>query len=105
MYAIAFDMDTARLGDEYPETTYHGAYADISKVLRKYGFTRQQGSVYFGDETVDAVTCVIATQELTTTYFWFASCVRDIRMLRIEDNNDLRPAVDRASDLIRGNRP
>ena len=27
----------------------------------------------------------------------FAASVRDIRMLRIEDNNDLRPAMDRAA--------
>jgi virulence-associated protein VapD len=61
--------------------------------------------VYFGNEKVDAVTCVLAVQELTRTYSWFGPSVRDIRMLRIEDNNDLLPAVEKALDLTRGNRP
>jgi virulence-associated protein VapD len=28
---------------------------------------------------------------------WFALSVKDIRMLRIEDNNDLMPAVQKAA--------
>jgi virulence-associated protein VapD len=93
MYAIAFDLDTntlkEALGDNYPK-----AYADIKTVLMKYGFSHQQGSVYFGDSGVDAVTAVTATQKLTKTFPWFAASISDIRMLRIEDNNDLRPAIE-----------
>ena len=60
-----------------------------------YGFSRQQGSVYFGDvEKVDAVKCVLAVQDLTRKFPWFAASVEDIRMLRIEDNNDLMPAIE-----------
>jgi virulence-associated protein VapD len=63
-----------------------------------HGFTRQQGSVYFGDATkVDAVTCVLAIMDIAGKYDWFAPSVSDIRMLRIEDNNGLMPAVLRAS--------
>lgn len=94
MYAITFDMDTALLTELYPQASYHNAYTDIGKFLQKYGFTRQQGSVYFGTDKVDAVTCVVATQELAREYNWFSASVRDIRMLRIEDNNDLRPALN-----------
>lgn len=52
-----------------------------------------QGSLYFG-ERVDAVTCVTAIQALAKEYKWFHPSVRDIRMLRIEDTNDLMPAID-----------
>lgn len=98
MYAIAFDLDTNTLKDVYPNDSYKNAYMDIRRVLvDEYGFTWQQGSVYFGGDTVDAVTCVLATQDLTSRYDWFAVSVRDIRMLRIEENNDLMPAVERAS--------
>ena len=42
--------------------------------------------------------CLIAptliVQELTKKYPWFSASVEDIRMLRIEDNNDLKPAID-----------
>ncbi len=93
MFAITFDMDTVALQASYHTASWQNAYNDIGKTLRAFGFTRQQGSVYFGDDTVDPVRCVLAVQELTRTYVWFAPAVRDIRMLRIEDNNDLMPAV------------
>lgn len=95
MYAIAFDLEQSTLSKTYGSPTYTNAYSDIKKVLTYYGFSRQQGSVYFGDvEKVDAVRCVLAVQELAKKYPWFSASVEDIRMLRIEDNNDLRPAID-----------
>ena len=99
MYAISFDMDTNALQAGYHGASWQNAYSDIRRVLQRYGFERQQGSVYFGNDTVDAVRCVLAVQELTRAYAWFGPCVRDIRMLRIEDNNDLRPAVDAVAGL------
>jgi virulence-associated protein VapD len=97
MYAISFDMDTTALQAGYSGASWQNAYGDIRRILARYGFERQQGSVYFGDDTVDAVKCVIAVQELTREFAWFGPCVRDIGMLRIEDNNDLRPAIDAIS--------
>ncbi len=93
MFAITFDMDTTALQASYHNDSWQNAYNDIGKVLYEHGFSRQQGSVYFGNDTVDAVRCVLATQALAKRYVWFSAAVRDIRMLRIEDNNDLMPAV------------
>ena len=93
MFAITFDMDTDALRASYHNASWQNAYNDINSTLGRYGFNRQQGSVYFGDETVDAVRCVLAVQDLSRTYVWFTASVKDIRMLRIEDNNDLMPAV------------
>src|SRR5436853_1951 len=92
MYAIAFDMDIESLRTNYGDP-YNGAYLEIRKVLQKHGFMWQQGSVYFGDESINAVTCVLAAIDLSRSLPWFASSVRDIRMLRIEELNDLMPAV------------
>ena len=98
MYAIVFDLDQDTLSKTYHNASYNNAYADIKKVLEPHGFSRQQGSVYFGDaEKVDAVTCVLAVMDISSKHSWFAPSVKDIRMLRIEDNNDLMPAVQRAS--------
>lgn len=95
MYAIAFDLEQDTLSKTYGSPTYANAYSDIKKVLGQYGFTGQQGSVYFGDtEKVDAVKCVLAVQDLTRKFPWFSASVQDIRMLRIEDNNDLMPAIE-----------
>lgn len=93
MYAIAFDLDMDTLSKTYGVPSYNNAYNDIKNVLTDFGFSRQQGSVYFGDNA-DAVKAVMATQTLAKKFSWFAPSVRDIRMLRIEDNNDLRPAID-----------
>lgn len=98
MFAVAFDLDTEMLSQTYGSASYNNAYADIRKFLQERGFDWQQGSVYFGNpDRVDAVRCVLAVQELSRHYPWFAASVRDIRMLRIEDNNDLKPALELGS--------
>src|SRR5260363_223536 len=94
MYAISFDLDTEQLKQQYPNDSWQNAYDDIRKELMPLGFTWQQGSVYFGDENMNAVKCVLAAQVLSNAYPWFKSSVRDIRMLRIEDINDLSPALE-----------
>ena len=97
MYAITFDLDTQTLEDSYGSTSWRNAYTDIRNALRKHGFNWQQGSVYFGDDSVNAITCVLAAQDLTKRFAWFRPSVRDMRMLRIEENNDLGPAIELAA--------
>ena len=96
MYAIAFDMDIELLRTNYGDP-YNNAYIEIRKVLQSHGFNWQQGSVYFGGEAINAVTCVLAAIDLSTQLPWFAASVRDIRMLRIEELNDLMPAVQQGN--------
>lgn len=93
MYAIVFDFDTGLLEQLYPNDSRRNAYNDVRSYLTSRGFEWQQGSTYFGDETIDAVRCVRVVQRLAKKYPWFKSAVRDIRMLRIEENNDLRFAI------------
>ncbi len=93
MYAIVFDLDTNLLRETYPSQSWNNAYSDVRRVLEQRGFDWQQGSTYFGNERVTAVDCVLAVQELNRAYSWFQPSVRDIRMLRIEENNDLSPAL------------
>src|SRR5258708_28719469 len=88
VYAIAFDLDIEQLRTNYGDP-YNNAYLEIRRVLQRHGFTWQQGSVYFGGEIVTAVTCVLAAIDLARSLPWFAASVRDIRMLRIEELNDL----------------
>ena len=40
----------------------------------------------------------MATQLLSHSFPWFSGSVRDIRMLRIEELNDLMPAVEQAAN-------
>ena len=93
VYAIAFDLDQEMLQRHYHNASYQNAYEDIRRIFSHHGFQRQQGSVYFGDHTVDPVRCVLAVQAISKSCAWFKAAVIDIRMLRIEENNDLMPAV------------
>jgi virulence-associated protein VapD len=102
MYAICFDLDQEALKRHYPAPAYTHAYDDICRVLEKYGFARQQGSVYFGNDHVTPVICVMAAQAIQRKHSWFAKVLTDIRMLRIEENNDLMPAVGEQLELFAG---
>jgi virulence-associated protein VapD len=101
VYAIAFDMDIEQLQIHYGDP-YNNAYLDIRRVLERHHFQWQQGSVYFGDASVTAATVTVAVIDLTTQLPWFAASVRDIRMLRIEELNDLMPVVQRVAGMSNG---
>ena len=93
MYAIAFDLNQEQLNIHYPGNSPTNAYEAIRGIMEKYGFHRQQGSVYFGNESVTPVTCVMVVQAVQKRHPWFGKAVSDIRMLRIEEHNDLLPAI------------
>jgi virulence-associated protein VapD len=99
MYAVVFDLDTEMLKQVYPGNAYNQAYQDIRVFLTARGFIWKQGSTYFGDDTIDAVRCVRVVQRLAAKFNWFTPSVRDIRMLRIEENNDLMIAIDDRDDV------
>jgi virulence-associated protein VapD len=98
VYAIAFDMDVEQLRVHYGDP-YNNAYLEIRRVLEQHSFQWQQGSMYFGSAAVTAASVMVAVIDLSTQLPWFAACVRDIRMLRIEELNDLMPVVQRVAGL------
>ena len=70
MYAIAFDLDTESLKRHYHNQSWENAYPDLGRAFARFGFHRQQGSVYFGDDNVTPVTCVLAVQAASNVYPW-----------------------------------
>jgi len=98
MYAIVFDFDTDILQQIYPNPSWLNPNVDVRNYLTRRGFEWKQGSTYFGNDTVDAVRCVTVVQRLSAKYEWFTAAVRDIRMLRIEENNDLWLALTTEDD-------
>ena len=97
-YAITFDFDTSKLEHYYPGA-YTNAYKEIKEELKRLGFEWKQGSVYFGNNSINAVTCVLAVQKLGQKFSWFTPSLRDIRMMRIEEYNDLLPALVEQREL------
>ena len=94
VYAIAFDLDSASAEKNCGPNWRGTCYAKIADVFAKFGFTRVQGSVYFGNSDSDAVHCVMAVQEADRRFAWFSQTVRDLRMLRVDEDNDLMPAIN-----------
>lgn len=83
MLAITFDMVVADLKEYYDKNSYNNAYYEISKVLKKYGFFRIQGSVYM-TKNEDFGNLVDAIMEVSEPK-WFANSVRDIRGFKVEN--------------------
>jgi len=97
VYAIAFDFDTEVLEKIYPNPSWRNAYSEVRKYLEENGFEHRQGSVYFGDEDLTAAECIVIVQDMADEFSWFTPSLKDIRMLRIEENNDLMVVLDRKS--------
>jgi virulence-associated protein VapD len=98
VYAIAFDTDIEQLRMHYGDP-YNNAHLETRRVLEGHDFQWQQGSVYFGGPAVTAASVMVSVIDLTTQLPWFAAAVRDIRMLRIEELNDLMPMVQRVAGM------
>lgn len=95
VYAVTFDFDVESLERLYQNPSWRNAYTDVRRFLGENGFENKQGSVPFAVGDVDAVECIAVIQELAETFDWFTPALKDIRMLRIEENNDLMPILDR----------
>ncbi|RQW44105.1 virulence factor [Novosphingobium sp. LASN5T] len=86
VYAIAYDLNAEA-------AMRHGAYEKIARVLATHGFSRQQGSVFYGTHETQASHCFKAVLEIHRKFPWFWEVVKDMRMLRIDENDDLLSVV------------
>ncbi len=93
-YALTFYLDPSSLLVKAQGLSVDKAYECIRNVLARSDFEWQPGNLYVGGPKVNPVHCVLAAQKLNATYPWFKSSVREFRMLRIEDMNDLMPAIE-----------
>ena len=90
MYAVLIDLDTDSLL-EYEKL--NNVNQQIKIYMIENGFIWKQGNIYFGNENITVVSCVVVIQKLVQKYSWFSTCVKEVRMLRIEENTDLLPAL------------
>ena len=90
-YALSFYLAPENLGEH---CSLEQAYASVRQVLASLKFTCHHGDFYLGDASVSPVQCVLAAQKMNALYPWFKSSVRDFKMLRVEDINDMGPALE-----------
>ena len=82
MYAIHIQLDV--------EQKEH-ALKELAEFLKPLGFS-QNGCLFFAGEQ-DAVKTVMAVRAMSKEFLWLRECVSNIRLLRIEANYDLKPAL------------
>jgi virulence-associated protein VapD len=101
VYALTLDLDPKQVRG-HSDTSGNNAYLEIRRVLEGHDFQWRQGRVYFGGTSVTAASVSLAVIDLTARLPWFAAAVRDIRMLRIEESNDLMPLIQRVAGMTGG---
>lgn len=80
---------TIQLNDLAPAA----AYAEIGILLSQRGFNPGLSGLYWGSPGRNAVECTLAVMRLNQELSWFAASVSGVRMLRVEANDDLMPAI------------
>ena len=92
MYAIAFDMEIAKLKEYYGEP-YNPAYDEIRKTMDTLGFNWVQGSLYLAKEEKNSLTLVYKAIDTLKGIKWFKESIRDIRAFKVEDWSDFTEIV------------
>jgi virulence-associated protein VapD len=88
MHAICFDLNTGAIKRLFPHRS-STPYNQISRFLIERGFSRVQGSLFYGPAGGSAVYCFKAVIDLKEKYTWFPLVVRDLRMLDVSANDNL----------------
>lgn len=90
MFAIAFDLVVVETAKNHPKGVAQ-AYADIGKVLARYGFEWRQGSLYTTDkdDMANLFGAIMALKAMP----WFPPSVRDVRAFKIEHWSDFTNTV------------
>ena len=88
VYAIAYDLRTEAVARLFGEGST-SPYGKIERALEAHGFKRQQGSLFYGNADTTSMTCAKAVLDMYERFPWFAEVVKDMRMLRVTENDDL----------------
>ena len=95
VYAVALEFDAQRLEEHYPNRSWRNAYRDLGRFFDGLDFENKYGTFYVSPEGAGPVECILAVQDLAKLYAWFTPSLKHIRLVRIEEDVDLMPAIDR----------
>lgn len=94
MYAILIRLDSESLLRHFNDQEPVHAYRFIDEFIINKGFSKTQELLYFGNDQITSVDCVLTIQELSRKFDWFKVCAKTIRMLRIEADEELTIAIN-----------
>ena len=89
MFAISFDLNIEALKKHYSETAPKNAYRELGKHFNKNGFHREQGSMYYGDESVTILKTTMVIVGLKKEFPWLKECCTGLRHTLIVEENAL----------------
>ena len=96
-YGILLILDFNKLQQNYNIEDFT-ALLEIESVLYvEYGFKMYSKCLYISEEA-NAVDCIVALTKLVKKFNWFKQCIKSIRLLRIEENDDLLSAISEILD-------
>lgn len=84
--------------DETDGTIPGHPHSAISDFLAQRGLKQSGDWVFRGDKYVTSVTAILAVQQLSEMFSWFASNLRSVEMLTVAETVDLMPAVNSNPD-------
>ena len=91
MYAVAFDLEIAKL-KEYYGASYTNAYYEVEKQMSAEDFEWIQGSVYIYKGN-DGIGKVFDVMNRLKAIDWFRKSVRDVRAFKVEDWSDFTDRI------------
>lgn len=91
-YAISYDLNTDAVKRLFPRSL-STPYSQIDRFLTGRRFYRVQGSLFYGPDNGSVFYCVNAIRDMCELHPWFPLVVKDLRLLTISANDDLREIV------------
>ena len=101
MYALTIDLDLEKISSFLVGFTRKDLgratsdmFREIADILSEEGFTPSMSiGLYYGGPEVTVVKCVLASMRVSKECSWFLDVVQDIRMMRVEESNDILPLL------------
>ena len=91
---IVFNLDTKALEENYHNSSWRNAYADIQRILYRHRFSNIQGTVYLSERGVRQAHGTLALQEIAIRYEWFEKCVSNVQFYDLADDFNAQFIID-----------
>lgn len=95
--AINFDLDSARLREEFGESGRRKAYARIQSFLTKEGFDHRQWSGYVSKKPKSNAEIYDIVDRLAQNNTWLAKCVNRFDVTNVGSESDMLDEINIAT--------
>jgi virulence-associated protein VapD len=90
-YALLVVLDEAITTTLTGSTDLNEVYDEILETLKVHGFYGRAGTVFFAEESMNSVQCVLSMQVLLDEMDWLPDAISTGHLLRVDEVASLRP--------------